>query len=75
LIWVTVIGRGKTFDIISVNVSRVNKYIQSATLNGKKLYSFWFPASELLKGGSLVLQMGPEPNKNWGIVNQPIVAN
>lgn len=67
-------GRGKTFDITAINVSRDNKYIQSATLNGKKLDAFWFPASALLKGGSLVLQMGPEPNKNWGIVNPPAVA-
>jgi putative alpha-1,2-mannosidase len=42
-------------------------YVQSATLNGKILNSFYFPASELLKGGSLVLKMGPVPNKNWGV--------
>jgi putative alpha-1,2-mannosidase len=29
-----------------------------------------FPASELLKGGSLILEMGPEPNKSWGIQNE-----
>ncbi|MGY4384046.1 putative alpha-1,2-mannosidase [Pedobacter sp. UYP24] len=60
-------GRGKSFVIESPNVSRDNKYIQSATLNGKVLNSFKFPASELLKGGKLVLQMGPKPNMNWGI--------
>jgi putative alpha-1,2-mannosidase len=42
-------------------------YVQGATLNGKTLNSFYFPAAELLKGGSLVLKMGPEPNKNWGV--------
>ncbi|HTF27451.1 MAG TPA: glycoside hydrolase domain-containing protein, partial [Flavitalea sp.] len=67
-------GRGKTFDIESKNVSRKNKYVQSAELNGKKLDAFWFPASELLKGGKLVLVMGPEPNKNWGISKPPTVA-
>ena len=60
-------GRGKTFTIIAKGVSRKNMYVQSATLNGKTLNSFYFPASELLKGGSLILQMGPVPNKNWGI--------
>jgi putative alpha-1,2-mannosidase len=45
--------------------------VQSATLNGKSLESFWFPAAELLKGGKLVLKMGAEPNKNWGIKNPP----
>jgi putative alpha-1,2-mannosidase len=36
-------------------------------LNGKKLTKPWFYHSELVKGGSLVLQMGPTPNKKWGI--------
>jgi putative alpha-1,2-mannosidase len=26
----------------------------------------WFYHSELIDGGSLVLEMGPEPNKEWG---------
>jgi len=60
-------GRGKTCTIKANNVSRTNKYIQQATLNGKALDTFWFPASELVKGGKLVLEMGPEPNKQWGI--------
>lgn len=59
-------GRGKTFTIEAKNASRLNMYVQSAMLNGKPLRSFSFPASELLAGGSLVLEMGPEPNKNWG---------
>ena len=67
-------GRGKSFEIEAVNVSRNNKYVQSATLNGKKLDGFWFPASELLKGGSLVLHMGSTPNINWGVANQPVAA-
>jgi predicted alpha-1,2-mannosidase len=68
-------GRGKTFDIEATNVSRMNKYVQSATLNGKKLDAFWFPASELLKGGKLILEMGPQPNMKWGIANPPPAAN
>lgn len=60
-------GRGKTFTIEAKNASRKNVYIQSATLNGKRLNSFQFPASELLKGGSLILEMGSTPNKAWGI--------
>jgi putative alpha-1,2-mannosidase len=63
-------NRGKQFTIEARNASRKNKYVQSATLNGEKLESFCFPASELLKGGSLVLEMGNRPNKNWGIVEK-----
>jgi len=47
------------------NASRDNNYIQNAILNGTSLNSFKFPASELLKGGLLILEMGPTPNKNW----------
>ena len=60
-------GRGNKFTIEANNVSRFNKYIQSATLNGKVLNDFKFPSSELLKGGTLKLEMGPVPNTHWGI--------
>ena len=59
-------GRGDRFVIKANNASRKNIYVQSAVLNGKELKSFRFPASELLKGGELILEMGPEPNYNWG---------
>ncbi|MDA3835053.1 MAG: glycoside hydrolase family 92 protein [Spirochaetales bacterium] len=62
-------GRGEKFVIEAENVSRINKYVQAATLNGESLNTFHFPASELLKGGTLKLQMGAEPNKEWGIDN------
>ena len=60
-------GRGSTFTIEAKNASRKNVYVQNATLNGKALGSFQFPAKELLKGGRLVLEMGPVPNKSWGV--------
>jgi putative alpha-1,2-mannosidase len=62
-------GRGEKFIIEAHNNSRLNKYVQSAILNGQPLHSFKFQAKELLKGGSLVLEMGPEPNTKWGIQN------
>ncbi|MDR2232722.1 MAG: GH92 family glycosyl hydrolase, partial [Tannerella sp.] len=65
-------GRGDKFIITAKDASRKNKYVQSATLNGKTLNTFWFPASELLKGGELTLQMGDQPNKAWGIGNPQI---
>lgn len=60
-------GRGSRFEIIANGTSRINKYVQSAALNGKPLHSFQFPAKELLRGGTLELQMGPEPKKDWGV--------
>jgi predicted alpha-1,2-mannosidase len=60
-------GRGKQFTIEARNASRKNKYIQKAMLNGRELNTFYFPASDLLKGGSLILEMGDTPNKHWGV--------
>lgn len=60
-------NRGKQFVIEAKGASKRNMYIQKATLNGKELNSFYFPASELLKGGNLILEMGDKPNMNWGI--------
>ena len=60
-------GRRDSFVIEAKNVSRKNKYIQSAVLNGKKLNTFYFQASELLRGGELILIMGDKPNYRWGI--------
>jgi len=61
-------GRGEKFIIETKNTSRLNKYIQSAKLNGEILKDFKFTADKLLKGGKLELEMGPKPNKSWGVV-------
>ena len=60
------LGDNKTFVIEAKNVSAQNKYVQSAFLNGEPLNKSWFEHSELIKGGTLVLNMGPRPNKQWG---------
>ncbi|RDS83637.1 glycoside hydrolase family 92 protein [Dyella monticola] len=60
------LGNGKIFEIVARNNSAQNKYIQSATLNGKPWTKPWFSHADIANGGSLVLTMGPEPNKAWG---------
>ena len=57
---------GKTFTIIAENFSKDNKYIQSATLNGKNWDNPWFTHTDLENGGTLVLKMGNKANKDWG---------
>ena len=57
---------GKTFVIRANGCSKENRYIQSATLDGNVLSKCWFYHSELVDGGSLVLEMGPQPNRSWG---------
>ncbi len=61
---------GKTFIIEARNTSDRNRYVQSATLDGKPLNKPWFYHSELVDGGSLVLEMGPAPNEKWGSAPQ-----
>ena len=56
----------KDFVIIARDNSKKNKYIQSATLNGQPLNRPWIAHSEIVDGGTLVFEMGPEPNKEWG---------
>ncbi len=58
---------GKQFKLLANNCSVVNKYIQSAKFNGKVLNKPWFTHEQLVAGGLLELQMGPKPNKSWGI--------
>ncbi len=57
---------GKTFTMIADNNSATNKYIQSATWNGKPLSRSWFTQKELAAGGTLHFVMGPKPNMTWG---------
>jgi len=54
------------FIIEAKDVSAQNKYIQSAILNGTSLNKPWINNADMVKGGKLVFQMGPRPNKNWG---------
>ncbi|MCC7499776.1 MAG: GH92 family glycosyl hydrolase [Bryobacterales bacterium] len=57
---------GKVFTLRANHVSTANKYIQSATLNGRPLNAPWFDHQTLAEGGTLVLEMGPRPNREWG---------
>ncbi|WP_158826129.1 GH92 family glycosyl hydrolase [Mucilaginibacter lacusdianchii] len=59
------LGNGKTFAVLCKNYSPENKYIQSATLNGKVWNKSWFSHQELMNGGKLELVMGAHPNKSW----------
>ncbi len=57
---------GKDFVVKANHVSHENKYIQSATLNGKSLSKSWFTHEDILNGSELVFEMGSVPNKEWG---------
>ncbi len=61
------LGNGKIFEIDAPNASDENKYIQSATINGRVLNTPFISHNDIEKGGRLVLDMGPKANKEWGI--------
>jgi predicted alpha-1,2-mannosidase len=62
-----VLPGGKKFTVLAPHASVVNKYIQSASLDGKPLNTPWFSHQQLVNGGVLELVMGPKPNKSWGV--------
>ena len=59
-------GNGKTLTIHALSVSAQNKYIQSATLNGRPWSKPWFRHSDIADGGTLDFIIGPKPNRGWG---------
>jgi len=56
---------GKKLEIVAKNASERNRYIQSATLNGKPLPRPFMKHGDLAKGASLVFVMGDKPNYKW----------
>lgn len=60
------LSNGRQFVLKANNVSKKNKYIQSATMNGIPFNRPWLNHEEILSGKTLILEMGPTPNKEWG---------
>ncbi len=61
------LGNGKNFTIRAINVNERNFYIQSASLNGKPHTKCYISHADIIKGGELRFNMGPQPNKAWGV--------
>jgi predicted alpha-1,2-mannosidase len=66
------LGNGKKFRIVAKNLDGdgLNRYVQSATLNGVDLPNAWFRHAQIKDGATLVLTMGPAPS-TWGTVTPP----
>jgi predicted alpha-1,2-mannosidase len=66
------VGPGKVLHIIARNLDEehINRYIQSATLNGVPLNDSWFRHSQIANGGTLIFMMGSAPGK-WGTADPP----
>ncbi len=64
------VGGNRFFTIEARRSSPVNRYIESAKLNGHPLDRAWLKHSELMAGGILDLEMGSRPPR-WGIHDRP----
>lgn len=65
-------GAGRVFTVVAKNLDAEhrNRYVQSATLNGRAPDRAWFRHTEIKDGATLVLNMGDAPSK-WGTGNPP----
>ena len=59
------VGHHKAFTVRAMGNSKENIYVQSARLNGKPLTKPFISYQDIMAGGTLELQMGPEPS-DWG---------
>jgi predicted alpha-1,2-mannosidase len=57
---------GRRLTIRADGASRLNRYIQSATLGGKPLDRALLDSDEIHGGGRLAFVMGATPSKSWG---------
>ena len=53
---------GETFTVIARNNSQQNVYVQGVRLNGTALSRPWILHEEIVAGGVLEFEMGPEPS-------------
>ncbi len=58
---------GHKFTIKAENVNDENAYIISAKLNGMTYDKAYLMHDDIMKGGLLEFEMGPNPNKSWGL--------
>jgi predicted alpha-1,2-mannosidase len=66
------VANGKSFVVKARRASEQNVYIQSATLNGKRYEKSYLEHADLMAGGELVFEMGPRPNRQWGVGLKPV---
>lgn len=60
---------GNTFRLLAPEASAENIYIQRVTLDGKPYTKNYISHEDILRGGTMLFEMGPEPNPDWG--NKP----
>jgi hypothetical protein len=57
---------GEKFLVEAEGASSQNKYINSASLNGKEHTKSYIFHNDIIQGGNLTFEMVTRPNRNWG---------
>jgi predicted alpha-1,2-mannosidase len=60
------LGGGKKLVIEAKGQSPKSKYVRSVTLNGNKYEKAWFRHADIADGGTIVFEMGEQPNREFG---------
>ena len=71
------LASGKQFTVIADNNNETNRYIQSATLNGKSLTAPKITYEDIMSGSTLHFTMGSSPSKwaaDWSAAPLPGVS-
>jgi putative alpha-1,2-mannosidase len=64
------LGAGKRLTIEAKRSDPSHAYVQSFTLNGKPQQRAWFHHSDIAQGGSIVFELGPNPNTSFGATEE-----
>ncbi len=58
---------GRRFTVRTEGAAEGHLYVQSATLDGRRLGRSFLRYGEIAAGGELVLRLGPSPAPDWGV--------
>ena len=59
---------GDAFTVIAKNISKENKYVKSASLNGKPIVVWKIRHADIMAGGELVFEMSDSPFEDVGSI-------
>ena len=60
------LANDKQFTVVAKGLSKKNKYVKYARLNGKRLERSYITHDDIIAGGTLEFTMSAKPNKSFG---------
>ena len=66
------VGTGKQLELEVKRRDPKHAYVQNFTLNGQPQAKAWFRHADIASGGRIVLEMGPEPNLQFGTATEAL---